>query len=102
MNLWRYDLATKALKQITSFKDYDVHFPSLGPDEIVMEAGGKLYLYQIANQQLKEVKVSVAYDRAALKPSIVSVEKYIQSADISPDGKRAVICCPRRVVFATR
>jgi tricorn protease len=57
MNLWRYDIETKQFSQITKFKEYDAHFPSLGPDDIVFEAGGKLYLFALASQQLTEVKV---------------------------------------------
>lgn len=91
MNLWRYDLDNKTFTQLTNFKDYDAHFPSLGPDDIVLEAGGKLYLYQLASQQLKEVKVTLVTDRAALKPSVLSTEKYIQNAAISPDGNRALM-----------
>ena len=91
MNLWRYDLATKAYTQLTNFKEYDAHFPSQGPDEIVLEAGGKLYLYAFASQQLKEVKVNLVNDRASLKPSVVQTDKYIQGATISPDGNRALI-----------
>jgi tricorn protease len=30
MNLYRYDLKGKAIKQLTSYKDYDVKWPSLG------------------------------------------------------------------------
>lgn len=91
MNLWRYDLTTKAYTQITNFKDYDAHFPSLGPDDIVLEAGGKLYLYPFAAQQLKEVKVTMINDRASLKPAVISAEKYVQDAAVSPDGNRALI-----------
>jgi len=46
MNLWKYDLNNKTYTQLTNFKDNDVHYPSLGPDDIVFEAGGKLYLYR--------------------------------------------------------
>lgn len=90
MNLWRYDIADKRFTQLTNFKDYDAHFPSLGPDDIVMEAGGKLYLYTIATKQLKEVKVNLVSDKALMKPSIISAERYIQSAGLSPDGNRAI------------
>lgn len=91
MNLWCYDLATKTYKQLTNFKDYDAHFPSQGPDDIVLEAGGKLYLFAFATQKLKEVTVNLVSDRATLKPSIVQTEKFIQGAAISPDGNRALI-----------
>ena len=91
MNLWRYDIVTKSFTQLTNFKDYDAHFPSLGPDDIVLEAGGKLYLYPFSTQELKEVKITLVNDRASLKPSVVYTEKYIQSAALSPDGNRALI-----------
>ena len=91
MNLWRYNLGTKAFEQLTHFTDYDVHFPSLGPDDIVFEAGGKLFLFQLASQQMKEVKVTVVTDETALKPKLVSADKYIQHSFISPDGNRVLI-----------
>ncbi|MBE7171784.1 MAG: PD40 domain-containing protein [Williamsia sp.] len=91
MNLWRYDIASKAFTQLTNFKDYDAHFPSMGPADIVMEAGGKLYLYGLASQQLKEVEITVITDRTALKPSVQQADKFIQHAAISPDGNRALI-----------
>ncbi|HCW05819.1 MAG TPA: peptidase S41 [Cytophagales bacterium] len=90
MNLWLYDLNSKSRKQLTTFTDYDVHFPSLGPAEIVFEAGGKLYLYPLAGGALKEVKVSLISDKTSLKPSIENAEKYIQHATIGRDGNRAL------------
>jgi tricorn protease len=91
MNLWRYDLENKTYTQLTQFKEFDAHFPSAGPDEIVLEAGGKLYLYPFASQQLKEVKITLINDHAFLKPTKVFAEKYVQNAALSPDGNRALI-----------
>src|SRR5688572_13269787 len=54
-NIWKYDVATKALTQVTRYTDYDVHFPSQGPEDIVYEAGGKLYILPFATQQPKAV-----------------------------------------------
>ena len=50
MNLWRYDTKTKNVEQLTDFKDYDIHFPSAGPEDIVFEAGGNLYLYKFSTK----------------------------------------------------
>lgn len=91
MNLWRYDIPTKKMEQLTHFTDYDIHFPSLGPDDIVFEQGGRLCLFSLANQQVTEVKVRVVTDLATLKPKMVSAEKYVQHVSIGPDGKRALI-----------
>lgn len=91
MNLWRYDLSSKKYEQLTKFTDYDVHYPSMGPDDIVFEAAGKLYLYNIASQKQKEVKVNLVSDRAMLKPKIEPVENLIQAGGLSPDGKRVLL-----------
>ncbi|HVZ95706.1 MAG TPA: PDZ domain-containing protein [Chitinophagaceae bacterium] len=91
MNLWRYDLTTKISEQVTHFTDYDIHFPSAGPADIVFEDGGNLYLYNFASKQTSEVKITVVSDKNLLKPQIEKVDKYIQHVAISPDGNRALI-----------
>lgn len=90
MNLWRYDINTKKYEQVTMFTDYDVHYPSHGPDDIVFEAGGKLYLYNISSQKQKEIKVNLVSDRAMVKPKIESADNLIQFMSLSPDGNRVL------------
>ncbi len=90
-NVWSYDLKTKAFKQITFFKDYDVHFPSVGPSDIVLEAGGRLYRLELPTEKLVEVKIEVVSDRTGLKPRRENVSKLIRNGDISPQGKRAIL-----------
>ena len=89
-NIWCYDLATKAFKQITFFKEFDVHFPAIGPSDIVLEAGGKLHRLELPSEKLVELKAEVITDRATLKPRLENASKLIRNADISPKGKRAV------------
>jgi tricorn protease len=91
MNMWRYQVDTKAFEQLTHYKDYDIHFPSIGPSEIVYEAGGKIYLLSLANQQSREIKINVTTDLASLKPRTIRTGRFIQTTAISPDGKRALI-----------
>ena len=91
INLWCYHTTDKSFEQLTHFTDYDVHFPSMGPDDIVFENGGKLYLFGIDAKQLKEVKVNVVEDDIYLKPKLVNAEKYIDHANISPDGNRVLM-----------
>ncbi|MBC7885185.1 MAG: PD40 domain-containing protein, partial [Saprospiraceae bacterium] len=90
-NIWKYDVATKALTQITNYKDADVHFPSQGPEDIVYEAGGKLYILPYATSQPKAVQVSLVTDKALLKPRLESAERNIQSLALSPDGNRVLL-----------
>ncbi len=89
-NIWSYDMNTKTFKQITNFTDFDVHFPSIGPDDIVFEAGGSLYLLDLATEKYHEVKIDVVSDVSTLMPKSEKVDKYIKDYWPSPDGKRAV------------
>ncbi|MGB5007860.1 MAG: PDZ domain-containing protein, partial [Ferruginibacter sp.] len=91
MNLWRYAVTGKKYEQLTNFKDYDIHFPSAGPDDIIFEQGGKLYLFSFATQKSGAVSINVVTDKAALKPRSVTADRYVQHAGISPDGNRALM-----------
>lgn len=91
MNLWRYNLSNKKFEQLTNYRDYDIHFPSAGPDDIVFEEAGQLWLFNFATQQAKIVNVNVVTDKASLKPRSTTTERYIQHASISPDGNRVLV-----------
>ncbi len=89
-NIWSYDLSSKQIKQLTKFSDFDIHFPAMGPEEIVFEAGGKLYLFNLIAEKTTEVKVNVVTDEITLMPKVENVSSLIYSSSISPDGKRAI------------
>ena len=89
-NLWAYDFKREQFRQVTTFKEYDVHFPSIGPNDIVFENAGKLYLLDLATEKYHEVEITVVTDLATLKPHEENVSGYIHSSTISPTGKRAL------------
>jgi tricorn protease len=89
-NLWACDTEENKFRQVTFFTNYDVTFPSIGPEDIVFENGGRLYLLDLATEKYREVRVAVVTDRATLKPRAENVAGYIQGYDVSPSGKRAV------------
>jgi tricorn protease len=89
-NIWSYNLDTKQTKQITKVTDYDIHFPSIGPSDIVFEAGGKLYLLSLTDESAREVKVKLVTDEITLRPHAESVSKYIRHISVGRDGKRAL------------
>jgi tricorn protease len=88
-NIWAYSQKTGAVRQVTDFRDYDITFPAIGPSDIVFQAGGHLYLLDLATEKTSEVRVQVVTDEATLKPRIEKVEPLIDNASISPTGKRA-------------
>jgi tricorn protease len=89
-NLWVTSLEDGATRQLTHFQEYDVHFPAIGPEEIVFENAGRLYLFDLDSEEPREVEVEVVTDRSTLRPRVEKVADLIRSADLSPSGKRAV------------
>ncbi len=89
-NLWACDTRTDQFRQITFFKELDVHFPSIGPKDIIFECGGVLYLLDLATEKYHEVDLKVVTDEATLRPRLENVSGYLHSYDVSPNGKRAV------------
>jgi len=91
MNLWRYSINTKKYEQLTNFSNYDIHFPSAGPDDIVFEQEGRLHLFSFETLKAKVINVNIVTDKAGLKPRSVTADKYVQHASISPDGNRVLV-----------
>ena len=89
-NLWALDVGSDKFRAVTTFKDYDVHFPSVGPEEIVFENAGRLYLLDLKTEKQREVEITVTTDRSTLKPRLENVSGHIQNATVSPTGKRAL------------
>ncbi len=89
-NIWAYDATTGQVREVTHFVDFDVEFPSIGPDDMVFQAGDRLYRMSLADEQVHEVKIQVLTDRATLKPREENVSKLITNPAVSPSGKRAL------------
>ncbi len=90
MNIWSYSLRTKRFEQITKFTEYDVKWPSLGPDAIVFENGGQLHLLDLVDGTSKTLDIRVPDDLPQIRTELKNVSDRIQNAGISPTGKRAV------------
>jgi len=90
VNIYLYDLRTKAIRRVTDHKDYDLYYPSIGPDAIVYEYGGYLYRLDLATEAIGKLAIELPGDRRFIRPTYKKVEKLIRGFDISPSGKRAV------------
>ncbi len=89
-NIWAYDMDRKSMRQVTQFRDFDIHFPSVGPRDIVFEAGGLLYLLDLSTEKYRQVSIQVVTDERTLKPRLEKVADRIMTAGISSTGKRVV------------
>lgn len=90
-NIWMYDIKSGETTQITKYTDFDIHFPSIGPEEIVYEANGNMYLLDLKTHESRIVNIKVVTDLINVKPKTESVSDYIQNGGISPDGNRVIL-----------
>ena len=88
-NIWAMDAATGKARQVTRFTEFDITFPSVGPDAIVFQAGGRLYRLDLPSESVAEVRVTVVTDVLSLRPRTTKVERRIAGTSVSPTGKRA-------------
>jgi tricorn protease len=90
VNLFCYDLKAKSAKQLTHYSDYDVKWPSLGPDAIVFEQGGTLKMLDLTSEKVTSIPAEAPSDLTSARPGLRRVESNIRSFGISPSGVRAV------------
>ncbi len=89
-NLYAFDLPTKTTKQLTTFTDFDIKFPSLGDKAILFENAGYLYRFDLASEKATRLKIQIREDFASGRTVLKDVTKNITSYEIAPDGKRAL------------
>ena len=90
MNLYVYDLAAKATRKLTSFTDFDIKFPSLGPKSIVFENGGFIHRFDLAVEKTEKIPVVIADDMLTGRAKLLKVGDRVTNFEIAPDGKRAL------------
>jgi tricorn protease len=90
LNIWAYELRTKRIRQVTGFNEYDVKWPSLGPDAIVFENAGRLHVLDLATEQSQPVEITVPADLPHVRTELKNVSNRIESWSLSPSGKRAL------------
>jgi tricorn protease len=90
LNLFCYDLGNGETRQVTEFTDFDVRWPSLGPDGIAFENAGYIYVLDLPSEKLNKIVISLRTDRHAMRPEYVNVSGKVRDFHLSPDGNRAV------------
>jgi len=91
MNLFSYDLGSKQTKKLTDYKEYDIKWPSLGPDAIVYENGGVLYEFNLVSGKSRNLPIVVRAEDVETRPEFKSVAQSIGSYSLSPSAARALV-----------
>jgi len=91
MNLYSYDLASKQTKKLTDYKEFDIKWPSLGPDAIVYENDGLLYEFHLQSGKTRNIPIQVHAEDLEARPEFKIVTQNIGSFALSPSAARAVL-----------
>ncbi len=90
MNLFSTDLTGKDTKQLTTFKDFDIKFPSIGKQSIVFEEAGYIWRYDLVNGKAAPVPIEIKEDFASGRSAFIDASKNIQSVSTAPDAQRVI------------
>ncbi|MCY1722840.1 PDZ domain-containing protein [Prolixibacteraceae bacterium Z1-6] len=90
LNIWEYDTQSEEISQVTDYNDFDISFLSAGPEELVYEMGGDLYLMDLTTQESRKIEINVISDLSVEMPTKKDVKGQITNMTASPEGKRIV------------
>ena len=90
-NLFVYDLATKAVTQVTQFTDFPVLDISIHGNNILLEQAGYLHRFDTSDRKVVRVPVGLVTDLVEARARFAKGGKYARSAAVSPSGARAAI-----------
>lgn len=90
VTLFAYDTKSKAVKQVVENKGLDMKSVAPGPDALVYEQFGGIYVFDPQTSKSKKVEIHLDGDLPATRPHYAKVADTINNANISPTGARAV------------
>ena len=90
VTIFAYDTKTKNVKQVLENKGLDLKSLSAGPDALVYEQFGGIYLFDLKSEKASKVEIRISGDLPATRPHYEKVGDKIQNGGISPTGARAV------------
>src|SRR3989442_1458605 len=90
VTLFSSDTTTKTLKKALENKGLDLKNVSAGPDALVYEQFGGIYLFDPRRGKSTRVEIHVSGDLPSTRPHFEKVDEQIHNAGISPTGARAV------------
>lgn len=90
-NLFSYNIESQKTVKLTQYSDFDIKFPSGDSKSIIFEKGGFLFVYNIANQEVKKLNITIDNDFPWGRDRMLDAADNITQVDLSPAGSRLVI-----------
>ncbi len=90
-NIYKEDLSTKAITELTDYSDVDVMTPSTDHQQIVFLHDGYLNILNVGSGKVHQISVNIPSDKWELRDRVINPKDYIHYAGISNDGKDAAV-----------
>jgi tricorn protease len=92
LNLFEFDPASKRVRQLTQYNDWDVRWPSKGDrTQIVYELAGELHILDVKSGGApRKLSITVPTDALPTRPALIQVGNQISDIGLSPKGERAL------------
>lgn len=91
MNVWAYNPATAAVRQVTNVTSGDIKWLEGSAKELVYEHNGYLHLLDPSNGKSHQLSITVTGDFPWAETRIENVSNAIAGASLSPTGKRILL-----------
>ena len=90
MNVFSYNTATKEIKQVTTFDDYDVRSLAGSGSVLTFEQAGRVHVLDTTTGLPEALNITLTPDIPEARPHFVNVSDQIRWYEISPTGVRAL------------
>jgi len=91
MNVWAYNVKTKAVRQVTKFKETDAKWLDARDGQLIVEQAGYLHMVNPETGKAKKLSINVVGDFPWAATGWEDVSRRASSISLSPTGKRAVM-----------
>lgn len=91
VNIYKYDLKTKRVFAVTSYRDFDVKSLYSNGNQLAYEQGGRIFTLDPASDKSTHVSVQINTDLPSRRPYFADAGGLIYNFNISPTGIRAVV-----------
>ena len=88
-NLFAYRVDTKQVTQLTRHDDFDIMTASAGPDAVVYEQAGYIYLVDAKTGKAQRLDIEVTGDLPWARQQFKKIASMIRNSALSPTGVRA-------------
>jgi tricorn protease len=96
LNVWVYDVPSGERREVTTYDEFDVKWPSIGPGsdgegEIVFQYGPEIRLLNLGTEDASTVRITIPGDRPTIRVQAADASELIFARNVSSTGKRAVV-----------